>query len=103
MPARPLALVTGATGFVATEVVLALLDAGFDVRGTCRSQDKANAWSRANPAAKIEWTLVENIEAKGAFDEAVKGVSHIAHVASPCVVRHCPSGLRGQVSLQCDG
>ena len=44
--------------------MFALLDAGFAVRGTCRSQAKADEWSKWNPHARIEWTIVENIEVR---------------------------------------
>ena len=34
-------LVTGATGFIASHLILKLLDAGYAVRGTARSASKA--------------------------------------------------------------
>ena len=66
-------------------VVLAYLKEGYRVRGTVRSQDKAKQWLEFYPEHKdtVEFTIVPDITKDGAFDEAVKGVSIIAHVASP--------------------
>jgi uncharacterized protein YbjT (DUF2867 family) len=54
------------------------------VRGTARSQSKAADWESWHPSTKgkIEWSIVEDIGAPNAFNEAVKGVDYIAHTAS---------------------
>lgn len=51
------------------------------VRGTVRSQDKADKWEAKHPQykGKIEWAIVKDIAEKGAFDEAIKGVTLVAH------------------------
>ncbi|GAA6056229.1 hypothetical protein JCM3770_002098 [Rhodotorula araucariae] len=86
MPAD-LVLVSGASGFVGTAVVLAFLEKGYRVRGTVRSQEKADKWEKKHAAkfaeGQIEWAIVEDIAAPGAFDEAIKGVTIVAHTASP--------------------
>ncbi|KAI5476474.1 ketoreductase [Pseudohyphozyma bogoriensis] len=71
-----LALVTGASGFLGTECVLAFVDAGFNVRGTVRKQIQADQFFAKFPdhKEKVELVIVEDIEREGAFDEAVKGV-----------------------------
>ncbi|KAM0750882.1 NAD-P-binding protein [Meredithblackwellia eburnea MCA 4105] len=80
-----LVLVTGATGFLGSEVALSFIENGFKVRGTARSQAKAQEWEARNPSAKgkIEWAIVKDIVTPGAFDEAIKGVTILAHTASP--------------------
>ncbi|KAK4702327.1 hypothetical protein P7C70_g3894, partial [Phenoliferia sp. Uapishka_3] len=80
-----LVLVTGATGFIGTEVVLAYIEKGFKVRGTARSQAKIAEWEAKYPETKknLEWAIVKDIVTPGAFDEAIKGVTILAHTASP--------------------
>ncbi|GAA5987316.1 hypothetical protein JCM11641_002681 [Rhodosporidiobolus odoratus] len=85
MVSQQLVLVSGTSGFLGSEVTLQFLRAGFRVRGTVRSQDKADKWEKkyGNFDGRLEWALVEDIAANGAFDEAIKGVDIVAHTASP--------------------
>ncbi|WWC94420.1 hypothetical protein V866_001262 [Kwoniella sp. B9012] len=88
MPAVPpggLILVTGASGFVGAQVVKAFLDQGYNVRGTVRSDDKGGYLQDIfkDCKGKFEYVIVKDISAEGAFDEAVRGVDGVAHVASP--------------------
>ena len=53
---KGLVLVTGATGFVGTEVSRQLIDAGYSVRGTSRSQGKIKDWEEFNPEYKSKMT-----------------------------------------------
>ena len=83
---REYVLVTGATGFIGAHVVDELLRRGLRVRGTARSEAKANEMLRARPqyAGKLDFALVEDLTVPGGFDDAVKGVDAIIHVASVC-------------------
>ncbi|GAA6060861.1 hypothetical protein JCM10212_006241 [Sporobolomyces blumeae] len=88
MSSNELVLVTGGTGFVASGVIHEYLSRGFKVRATARSQDKADRWTEYNsqtPNVKenLEWAIVKDVAADGAFDEAIKGVTILAHTASP--------------------
>ncbi|KAL8277114.1 hypothetical protein RQP46_010442 [Phenoliferia psychrophenolica] len=85
MAPSDLVLVTGATGFIGTEVVLQYISAGFKVRGTARSPAKCAEWDAKHPETKgsLEWAIVKDIIEPGAFDEAIKGVTILAHTASP--------------------
>ncbi|OJZ85516.1 hypothetical protein ASPFODRAFT_62154 [Aspergillus luchuensis CBS 106.47] len=65
-------LVTGVNGYVASHTADQLLQQGYRVRGTVRDPSKSR-W--------IEH-LVEDMTAPGAFDQAVKGMSGVAHVAT---------------------
>ncbi|KAM0756030.1 NAD-P-binding protein [Meredithblackwellia eburnea MCA 4105] len=82
---KQIALVSGASGFVGTETVLAFASAGFHVRGTVRKPAQADQFYAKFPQLKddVEFVFVEELDKEGAFDEAVKGVSVIAHTASP--------------------
>ena len=81
------ALVTGASGFIAQQLIVDLLAQGHRVRGTVRSTAKAaalnEALARHSPrSAEIE--LVEaDLESDRGWDAAVAGVDVIHHVASP--------------------
>ncbi|KAI9285101.1 putative cinnamoyl-CoA reductase [Umbelopsis sp. AD052] len=80
-------LVTGVNGFIATHVAIQLLQAGYSVTGTVRSQAKADVLQEFIPTKygsdKFNIIITEDMEKEGAFDEAVKDVDAIAHVASP--------------------
>ncbi|EPQ50349.1 NAD P-binding protein [Gloeophyllum trabeum ATCC 11539] len=78
-------LVTGANGYIAIWVVRRLLEKGYAVRGTVRSESKATYLRHlfSTYGDKHEVVVVEDITKEGAFDEAVKGVDAIEHTASP--------------------
>lgn len=78
-------LISGVNGFIATEVALAFLEAGYHVRGTVRTQAKADAWL-ALPSfvpyaasGKLGCVLVGDIVAEGAFDQALEGIDYFIH------------------------
>jgi nucleoside-diphosphate-sugar epimerase len=87
MPA--VVLVTGASGFIATNIISAFLSAGYHVRGTVRSESKAQSIAAIFPQYKpqLSFVIVPDISAPGAFDEAVKGVDGVIHTASPFVLQ----------------
>ncbi|TFK86171.1 NAD(P)-binding protein [Polyporus arcularius HHB13444] len=78
-------LVTGANGFIAVWVLQELLEHGFAVRGTVRSEDKATYLRDqfATYSAKLEVIVVNNMTEEGAFDNAAEGTDAILHLASP--------------------
>ncbi|KAI0076362.1 NAD(P)-binding protein [Panus rudis PR-1116 ss-1] len=77
-------LVTGANGFVASWVVKHLLEAGYSVRGTVRSQSKVPHLQKTfGYGDKVEFVVVDDITRPGAFDEYVKDVDAIEHTAAP--------------------
>lgn len=82
-------LVTGATGFVAAEIVKQLLEANYRVRGTTRSVANAEADGvlPGLPGAEERLELVEaDLLKEGAYDDAVIGCEYVMHVASPYVL-----------------
>ncbi|MFI5896264.1 NAD-dependent epimerase/dehydratase family protein [Actinoplanes sp. NPDC051513] len=80
-------LVTGGTGYVAGWVIVELLRRGYDVRATVRSLDKSDAVRTAvatgiDPAERLTFAAADLTGDEG-WDEAVAGVDHVVHVASP--------------------
>ncbi|MCZ6631358.1 MAG: SDR family oxidoreductase [Actinobacteria bacterium] len=82
-------LVTGATGFVAAEIVKQLLEAGYRVRGTTRdvARSEADGHLAALSGAGERLELLEaDLVDPGAFDTAVLGCVYVIHTASPFVL-----------------
>jgi nucleoside-diphosphate-sugar epimerase len=79
-------LVTGANGFLASHVVDQFLSAGYKVRGAVRSEAKGqwlvDHFTKAYGPGCFELAIVSDMSITGAFDEALTGISGIAHVAS---------------------
>jgi nucleoside-diphosphate-sugar epimerase len=79
-----LVLITGINGFVAGRTAEAFLKAGYAVRGTARSVSSTRGVVEAlSKWGRVEVVEVADVTAPGAFDKAVQGVTHIAHLASP--------------------
>ncbi len=81
-------LVTGAGGFVGKWTVIELLRAGFDVRGTVRSDSKAEKVRRAvaqelgeDLLPRLEFVKLDLMRDRG-WREAMIGIDAIAHVAA---------------------
>ncbi|KAI1751833.1 hypothetical protein F4782DRAFT_540643 [Xylaria castorea] len=84
-------LITGANGYIAVQTVARYLQAGWMVRGTVRGlnstsvRELAAHFASEQKAGRFELVVVPDIKVPGAFDEAVKGVQAIAHLATPVV------------------
>ncbi|KAI0776385.1 NAD-P-binding protein [Irpex lacteus] len=78
-------LVSGANGYIAVWILQKLLDKGFTVRGTVRSEKSLPYLKQlfAKYGDKLEFVIVADITKDGAFDEAVKDVDAVLHTASP--------------------
>ena len=87
MPISPSpVLVTGATGYVAAEIVRQLLERGYRVRGTTRDVAAAIASGDLTslPGADRALELVAaDLMIEGSLDGAVEGCEYVMHVASP--------------------
>ncbi|MEQ8557883.1 MAG: aldehyde reductase [Henriciella sp.] len=80
-------LVTGATGFIASHLILNLLDKGYQVRGTARSAEKAERLKKilSDYAGKpVEIPIIAaDLGSDDGWAEAVEGCTYVQHVASP--------------------
>ena len=90
-PAVPVALVTGASGYIASHIVQQILKAGkVRVRGTVRSlknEPKVVPLLEMVPDARYPLELVEaELLDENCWTEALKGVTYVYHVASPVLV-----------------
>ncbi|KAK9804387.1 hypothetical protein WJX72_010574 [[Myrmecia] bisecta] len=83
----PISVVTGASGFLATELIKQLLSKGHNVRGTVRdpAASAKTAHLRAlGDALPGTLTLVAaDLSVPGSFDNAVDGATYVFHVATP--------------------
>ncbi|MEV6281893.1 NAD-dependent epimerase/dehydratase family protein [Kribbella sp. NPDC051770] len=80
-------LVTGGTGYVAGWCIVALLERGYDVRTTVRSLAKGDAVRAAvstavDPGDRLGFAVADLMSDDG-WADAMKGVDHVLHVASP--------------------
>ncbi|GAA5896557.1 hypothetical protein JCM5296_004176 [Sporobolomyces johnsonii] len=78
-------LVTGASGFLASYVIDAFLQAGWNVRGTVRSLAKAQHLVDRYPehSDKLKLVEVKDIVTGEGLKEALEGCDAVAHTASP--------------------
>eukprot|EP00052_Salpingoeca_macrocollata_P015568 m.124207 g.124207 ORF g.124207 m.124207 type:complete len:328 (+) comp19730_c3_seq1:324-1307(+) len=84
--------VTGASGFIASELVAQLLSKGYTVVGTVRSLTNEDAIGHLKqlPGAADRLQLVEaDLLKEGSFDNAVSGCEGVFHTASPFFRREC--------------
>ncbi len=80
-------LVTGGTGFVAGWAIAMLLQRGFRVRTTVRSNAKGEAVRAAvkkvaDPGDRLDFAIADLMNDAG-WDEAMAGIDYVLHVASP--------------------
>lgn len=73
-----------------------LLEAGYQVRAAVRNQAGFDKVSQLKPvapyASQLTSVIVPDITVDGAYDEAVKGVEYVVHVASP-LASNAPPGI----------
>ena len=84
-------LLTGISGFIAKHVALQLLEAGYDVRGTVRSKQKAAAVEAALKRAGVNTTRLEcvvaDLTADAGWDAAMTECRYLIHTASPFPIK----------------
>ncbi|KAK9810012.1 hypothetical protein WJX72_003318 [[Myrmecia] bisecta] len=80
-------VVTGASGFIATELVKQLLEKGYNVRGTVRdvsNTEKVQHLKALGDALPGQLSLhAADLLKEGSFDEVVQGARYVFHTASP--------------------
>ena len=86
-PDTPTVLVTGATGFLGSHVVICLLRAGYRVNGTLRDPGRAETLRKAiskHVAIDDRLQLFEtDLLNDAGWEDAVEGCTYVIHVASP--------------------
>lgn len=78
--------VTGASGFIAQNIVKLLINKGYEVVGTVRNAEKGENLKSYLKSEKFKYEVVPDINQEGAFDEALKKnpqVTFLLHTASP--------------------
>tara|TARA_B100000945_G_scaffold233384_1_gene189718 strand:- start:1248 stop:2261 length:1014 start_codon:yes stop_codon:yes gene_type:complete len=83
-------LVTGGSGFIALHCIDQLLEKGFMVRTTIRSESRKDEIYKAmdkypNLDQNLEFHICDLLEDKG-WDAAVNGCDYVLHVASPFIL-----------------
>ncbi|KAF8874571.1 NAD-P-binding protein [Gymnopilus junonius] len=83
-PSGSRVLVTGANGYIAMWVIRVLLEQGYMIRGVVRSLEKGKHIKEyfSSYGDKMELFVVEDMAKEGAFDDAVKDVDAIEHLAT---------------------
>ncbi|HQZ11726.1 MAG TPA: NAD-dependent epimerase/dehydratase family protein [Devosia sp.] len=84
-------LLTGISGFIGSHVALALLYAGYHVRGSLRDMSRAGEVAQMLERAgadlsRLEFVPLDLMEDAG-WREAMRGVRYVQHIASPLTVR----------------
>ena len=97
IPPSSTVLVTGINGHIGSHIANEILKAGYKVRGTARTIEKAadvkKVFDERYGSGKVEIVAVKDMAQAGAFDEAIKGLS-IANLSllnllpKPCVEMH---------------
>ncbi len=75
-------LVTGASGFISKHIVRELLERGYRVRGTVRSDRRADEIRALFPDADLEFAHLDLTSDEG-WSDAMAGVDVLLHTASP--------------------
>lgn len=92
-------LLTGANGFIAQHILAQFLEAGHSVRAVVRTQSSADQLQSifsTHPSHKLDFTLVPDITAPGAFDAVLISdppFDVVLHTASPVNFRKGISNL----------
>lgn len=82
-PASTKILVTGASGYIGSNVIREALDLGYKVRGTTRSEEKAAKTRKVFDSSNYETAIVSDFsKPNDEIAQAVKDIDVIIHVAS---------------------
>jgi dihydroflavonol-4-reductase len=79
-------LLTGVTGYIGQHCAAELLRQGYEVVGTVRSRDKADATrvavAKVAPIQHLSFVEADLLSDRG-WDEAMQGCTYVLHIASP--------------------
>jgi nucleoside-diphosphate-sugar epimerase len=80
---KPTVLVTGASGYVAGNVIQKLLDQKYKVRGTVRSLESDVSKLLQKEFPTVELFAADLLGGSEAFEKAMEGCTYVQHTASP--------------------
>lgn len=85
---KELVLVTGGSGYIASNIIIQLLEQGYAVRATVRSLEKIDRVKKIVRAGGIEnladFSFIEtDLSSENNWDKAMEGVTYVIHPASP--------------------
>lgn len=107
IPKDSVVLVTGVNGYIGSHIADQLMEAGYKVRGTTRSISKVQGldalWEKKFGVGRFEVAIVDDMSHEGAFNEALKGVSGVAHVASNVTFNSDPNKVIPEVLAGVNG
>jgi nucleoside-diphosphate-sugar epimerase len=87
---KGLVLLTGGTGFIGFRTLVETLQTGYHVRAAIRRESSIAEIQAARSIqpylSALTFVIVPDITVPGAFDEAVKDVDYIIHLASPLAI-----------------
>ncbi|KAM3420076.1 hypothetical protein BST61_g3381 [Cercospora zeina] len=81
-----LVFITGASGFIGSQTAQSVLQAGYRVRLSIRrkaQEQEIRAVLKGAQQENVEFAHIPDLTTAGAFEEALKGVDHVFHLASP--------------------
>lgn len=90
-------LVTGGGGFVGSALVKRLLAAGHTVHATARNTKKLEPLMELEGAKERLKLFSADLLEIGSFEEAIKGCSHVFHVASPFITNVPPKDVQDKL------
>ncbi|KAL0930530.1 nad dependent epimerase dehydratase family protein [Colletotrichum truncatum] len=82
-----LVFITGATGFIGSQIAVACLKAGYHVRLSVRREDQIQKLQDtfSEFSSQLHFVIISDFTRPDAFVSAVVGVEYVIHVASPMV------------------
>lgn len=83
---RELVFITGATGYIGSQVAAHTLNAGYSIRLSIRRKDQEASirqWLPTSPTASVDFVHIPDFTAPGAFAKALEGVDYVFHLAAP--------------------
>jgi nucleoside-diphosphate-sugar epimerase len=82
---QPSIFITGATGFIGSQVLSQTLKAGYHVRLSVRREPQIATLKSlfSEYAAKLDFVIIPDLAKPGAFGHALNGIEYVFHVASP--------------------
>ncbi|TVY33071.1 putative uncharacterized oxidoreductase [Lachnellula subtilissima] len=81
-----LVLITGISGFIGYATLVHALESGYQVRGIVRKASQIDKIKVVLPThfhALVEFAVIDDLSAKGAFEKQMRGVIYALHIASP--------------------